>query len=99
MDRFKLIKLLMIQQKIHKGLFAVMDGTFAGDGPGPRCMIPHVKNVILASSDQVAIDGTTQSGYSANTLLVGAGNNAAIKIQLDGANLNNGEVGLYLNSA
>ena len=31
-----------------------MDGTFAGDGPGPRCMIPHVKNVILASADQVA---------------------------------------------
>jgi hypothetical protein len=27
-----------------------------GDGPGPRCMIPHVKNVILASDDQVAID-------------------------------------------
>ena len=51
-----LVDLLMIQQKIHPGLFAVMDGTFAGDGPGPRCMIPHVKNVILASSDQVAID-------------------------------------------
>jgi hypothetical protein len=34
----------------------VMDGTFAGDGPGPRCMVPHVKNVILASADQVAID-------------------------------------------
>jgi hypothetical protein len=33
-----------------------MDGTFAGDGPGPRCMIPHVKNVVLASTDQVAID-------------------------------------------
>jgi hypothetical protein len=33
-----------------------MDGTFAGDGPGPRCMVPHVKNVLLASSDQVAID-------------------------------------------
>jgi hypothetical protein len=33
-----------------------MDGTFAGDGPGPRCMIPHVKNVVLASADQVAID-------------------------------------------
>jgi len=33
-----------------------MDGTFAGDGPGPRCMMPHVKNVILASADQVAID-------------------------------------------
>ena len=51
-----LVDLLMIQKKIHRGVFAVMDGTFAGDGPGPRAMIPHVKNVILASSDQVAID-------------------------------------------
>jgi uncharacterized protein (DUF362 family) len=51
-----LVDLLSIQKKIHPGLFAVMDGTFAGDGPGPRCMIPHVKNVILASADQVAID-------------------------------------------
>jgi uncharacterized protein (DUF362 family) len=51
-----LVDLLMIQKKIHRGIFAVMDGTFAGDGPGPRCMMPHVKNVILASSDQVAID-------------------------------------------
>jgi uncharacterized protein (DUF362 family) len=51
-----LVDLLMIQKEIHKGVFAVMDGTFAGDGPGPRCMIPYVKNVILASSDQVAID-------------------------------------------
>lgn len=51
-----LVDLLMIQQKVHRGVFAVMDGTFAGDGPGPRCMIPQVKNVILASADQVAID-------------------------------------------
>ncbi|MCA9244717.1 MAG: DUF362 domain-containing protein [Phycisphaerales bacterium] len=51
-----LVDLLMIQKKIHRGVFAVMDGTFAGDGPGPRCMIPHVKNVLLASDDQVAID-------------------------------------------
>jgi hypothetical protein len=51
-----LVDLLMIQQKIHRGVFAVMDGTFVGDGPGPRCMVPQVKNVILASSDQVAID-------------------------------------------
>jgi len=51
-----LVDLLMIQKKIHSGVFAVMDGTFAGDGPGPRCMIPHTKNVILASADQVAID-------------------------------------------
>ncbi len=51
-----LVDLLMIQKKIHRGVFAVMDGTFAGDGPGPRCMIPHVKNVLLAGADQVAID-------------------------------------------
>jgi uncharacterized protein (DUF362 family) len=51
-----LVDLLMIQKKIHRGVFAVMDGTFAGDGPGPRCMTPHVKNVLLASDDQVAID-------------------------------------------
>ncbi len=51
-----LVDLLTIQQDIHSGLFAVMDGTFAGDGPGPRAMRPHVKNVILASADQVAID-------------------------------------------
>jgi hypothetical protein len=51
-----LVDLLAIQQRIHPGIFAVMDGTFAGDGPGPRCMVPHVKNVLLASADQVAID-------------------------------------------
>jgi uncharacterized protein (DUF362 family) len=51
-----LVDLLMIQKRIHSGVFAVMDGTFAGDGPGPRCMVPHVKNVLLASADQAAID-------------------------------------------
>ncbi len=51
-----LVDLLMIQKKIHSGVFAVMDGTFAGDGPGPRCMIPYAKDIILASADQVAID-------------------------------------------
>jgi uncharacterized protein (DUF362 family) len=54
-----LVDLLMIQKKIHRGVFAVMDGTFAGDGPGPRCMAPHVKNVLLASADQVAIDAVS----------------------------------------
>ena len=51
-----LVDLLAIQQEIHPGLFAVMDGTFAGDGPGPRAMRWHIKDRILASSDQVAID-------------------------------------------
>jgi uncharacterized protein (DUF362 family) len=51
-----LVDLLTIQKEIHAGLFALMDGTTAGNGPGPRTMRPVVKNVILASEDQVAID-------------------------------------------
>lgn len=51
-----LVDLLSIQKEIHPGLFAVMDGTIAGDGPGPRAMRVYVKNFILASGDLVAID-------------------------------------------
>ena len=51
-----LVDLLTIQKEIHSGIFAVMDGTIAGDGPGPRCMVPYVKDYVLASGDQVAID-------------------------------------------
>jgi hypothetical protein len=54
-----LVDLLMIQQDIHPGIFAVMDGTFAGDGPGPRAMRWHEKDILLASSDQVAIDAVS----------------------------------------
>jgi hypothetical protein len=54
-----LVDLLMIQQEIHPGLFAVMDGTFAGDGPGPRAMRWHEKDTLLASADQVAIDAVS----------------------------------------
>lgn len=54
-----LVDLLMIQQEIHPGLFALMDGTFAGDGPGPRAMRWHEKNILLASADQVAIDAVS----------------------------------------
>jgi uncharacterized protein (DUF362 family) len=51
-----LVDLLAIQKEIHPGVFAVMDGTIAGDGAGPRAMVPHVANLMLASADQVAID-------------------------------------------
>ena len=51
-----LVDLLAIQKEIHTGIFAVMDGTTAGNGPGPRIMEPVRKDVILASGDQVAID-------------------------------------------
>ncbi|MDZ4278626.1 MAG: DUF362 domain-containing protein [Dehalococcoidia bacterium] len=51
-----LVDLLAIQKEIHTGIFALMDGTTAGNGPGPRIMEPVRKDVILASGDQVAID-------------------------------------------
>jgi len=51
-----LVDLLAIQKEIHTGVFATMDGTMAGNGPGPRIMQPVEKNVILASADQTAID-------------------------------------------
>jgi uncharacterized protein (DUF362 family) len=54
-----LVDLLAIQKEIHPGIFAVMDGTTAGDGPGPRTLRPVVKNVILASADQAAIDAVS----------------------------------------
>lgn len=54
-----LVDLLAIQKEIHPGIFAVMDGTTAGNGPGPRTMKPVVKDYMLASSDQVAIDAVS----------------------------------------
>jgi uncharacterized protein (DUF362 family) len=54
-----LVDLLAIQKEIHPGIFAVMDGTTAGNGPGPRTMFPVVKDYMLASADQVAIDAVS----------------------------------------
>lgn len=51
-----LVDLLAIQKEIHKGTFAVMDGSVCGNGAGPRTMKPFIGNMILASEDQVAID-------------------------------------------
>ena len=51
-----LVDLLAIQKEIHPGILAVMDGTSAGNGAGPRMVQPIEKNIILASADQVAID-------------------------------------------
>jgi uncharacterized protein (DUF362 family) len=51
-----LVDLMYMQKELHPGILAVMDGTVCGDGAGPRTMIPRVKNYILASGDQVAID-------------------------------------------
>jgi uncharacterized protein (DUF362 family) len=51
-----LVDLLYMQRELHPAVFTVMDGTVAGDGAGPRTMIPRVKNLILAATDSVAID-------------------------------------------
>jgi len=51
-----LVDLLYMQRELHPAVFTVMDGTVAGDGAGPRTMIPRIKNLVLASSDSVAID-------------------------------------------
>ncbi|MGE5559211.1 MAG: DUF362 domain-containing protein [Bacillota bacterium] len=51
-----LVDLLAIQKEIHPGIFTVMDGTTAGNGPGPRTMLPVCKDYMLASADSAAID-------------------------------------------
>ena len=51
-----LVDLLYMQRELHPAVFTVMDGTVAGDGAGPRTMIPRVKNLVLAATDSVAID-------------------------------------------
>ena len=51
-----LVDLLYMQRELHPAVFTVMDGTIAGDGAGPRTMIPRVKNLVLAATDSVAID-------------------------------------------
>jgi uncharacterized protein (DUF362 family) len=66
-----LVDLLAIQKEIHPGIFAVMDGTTAGNGPGPRTMSPEVKNVILASADQVAIDAVAAKMMGFDPLTIG----------------------------
>jgi uncharacterized protein (DUF362 family) len=51
-----LVDLMIMQKELHPNILAVMDGTVAGDGAGPRTMTPHAKNLLLASADSVAID-------------------------------------------
>ena len=53
-----LVDLLRIQQEIHSGIFAVVDGTFTGEGPGPRCMQVQERGLLMAGADQVAVDAT-----------------------------------------
>jgi uncharacterized protein (DUF362 family) len=56
-----LVDLMIMQKELHPAIFAVMDGTVAGNGAGPRTMLPVEKDYILASSDCVAIDSVAAS--------------------------------------
>jgi uncharacterized protein (DUF362 family) len=51
-----LVDLLYMQRELHPAVFTVIDGTVAGDGAGPRTMIPRIKNLVLAATDSLAID-------------------------------------------
>ncbi len=51
-----LVDALAIQKEIAAGMFVVMDGVFAGGGTNPRNLQPYERNVLLASSDPVALD-------------------------------------------
>jgi len=42
-----------------KQVFGVVDGTFAGDGSGPRCLRLFRKNILLAGEDLVAVDAVS----------------------------------------
>jgi uncharacterized protein (DUF362 family) len=66
-----LADLLAIQKEIHAGIFAAMDGTTVGNGPGPRTMEPVIKNYILASADQVAIDAVSAKMMGFDPLSIG----------------------------
>jgi hypothetical protein len=66
-----LVDLLAIQREIHSGILAVMDGTSAGSGPGPRTLIPYDKDIILASCDQVSIDAVAASLMGFNPMDLG----------------------------
>lgn len=51
-----LVELLVMQRALHPAQFAVVDGSVAGDGAGPRTMVPRLRNRLLAGADPVAVD-------------------------------------------
>ncbi len=63
-----LVDLMLMQKELHPSVFAVMDGTVCGDGAGPRTMTPVIKNFLLASADQVAIDAVAAKMMGFNPL-------------------------------
>ncbi|MBW7997670.1 MAG: DUF362 domain-containing protein [Candidatus Glassbacteria bacterium] len=66
-----LVDLLRIQQEIHSGIFALVDGTTCGSGPGPRTMVPVEADLIVAGSDSVAVDAVSARMMGFDPLRIG----------------------------
>ena len=66
-----LADLMVMQREIHPSVFTVMDGTVAGNGAGPRTMVPMVKNFLLAGSDSVAVDAVAARMMGFDPLKIG----------------------------
>ena len=79
----------------------VINFAIPGNGPHVIRVAPAVPNDPFSApmpiNDAVVIDGYSQPGASRNTLAVG--NNASIRIQLDGQSAGAGVVGVFLNAA
>jgi uncharacterized protein (DUF362 family) len=88
-----LADILAVERELCPGVFTVMDGVFAGEGPEPRNLEPHEENVILASSDPVALDSVAltlmgfdpmEAGYVRMAHEAGIGTGAPEEIELVG---------------
>ena len=51
-----LVELVEMQRQLHPAQFSVVDGSVAGDGAGPRTMVPRVRERLVAGADPVAVD-------------------------------------------
>ncbi len=51
-----LVELIVMQNALHPAQFSVVDGSVAGDGAGPRTMVPRERNRLVAGADPVAVD-------------------------------------------
>jgi hypothetical protein len=66
--RALLVDALALLRERSAGIFAVMDGTTAGNGPGPYRLAPEVRGVVLASADPVALDAAAARLLGLNPL-------------------------------
>jgi uncharacterized protein (DUF362 family) len=91
-----LVDLLLMQRELHPNVFAVMDGTVCGNGAGPRTMDPREGDIILASSDSVAIDAVAakimgfdpmEIGYLRMSMERGLGEAAIERIEIVGEDI------------